>query len=443
MKTYTLWIIWLIAFLAGLTYFIMRLVFGETKEEFLIGDTTYGHYQIEMACETCHTSPFGGTEVLQNSCTQCHEQELETAHDSHPKSKFTDPRNANLLKIIDARYCISCHTEHQQEQTHAMGLTLPKDYCYHCHEDIGEERDSHKDLAFDSCASAGCHNYHDNRALYEKFLLENAGQPSLLESWHTSQTKALASTTAALAKEAPLTKAASDAPPTFTRENIVNEWHDDAHALAGVNCSGCHQSKAEAWIEKPNHEQCAECHQQETSGFLMGKHGMRLNPDLTQALAPATPSMSALNFQKEASHLTQGCNSCHGAHTFDTQTAAVDSCLGCHADQHSLAFNESPHGKLWQNKKMQPDIAAVSCATCHMPQIETTINGEQFLLVQHNQNDNLRPNEKMIRSVCLDCHGLEFAIDALADEKLIENNFSGKPTKHIPSVDWAKARDKK
>jgi hypothetical protein len=46
----------------------------------------------------------------------------------------------------------------------------------------------------------------------------------------------------------------------------------------------------------------------------------------------------------------------------------------------------------------------------------------------------------MIRSVCLDCHGLGFAIDALADPALIANNFKGQPSRHIESIDWATSR---
>ncbi len=45
--------------------------------------------------------------------------------------------------------------------------------------------------------------------------------------------------------------------------------------------------------------------------------------------------------------------------------------------------------------------------------------------IQHNRNDNLRANKKMIQSVCMPCHGLGFSINALADTILIENNFNG------------------
>ena len=62
------------------------------------------------------------------------------------------------------------------------------------------------------------------------------------------------------------------------------------------------------------------------------------------------------------------------------------------------------------------------------------------VLTNHNQNDTLRPNEKMIRATCMSCHGLGFAIDALADPALIANNFSGQPMRHVESIDWALKR---
>jgi len=40
----------------------------------------------------------------------------------------------------------------------------------------------------------------------------------------------------------------------------------------------------------------------------------------------------------------------------------------------------------------------------------------------------------------MQCHSLEFSIDALADPELIRRNFNGQPTKHIPSIDWALQR---
>ena len=78
-------------------------------------------------------------------------------------------------------------------------------------------------------------------------------------------------------------------------------------------------------------------------------------------------------------------------------------------------------------------LASVNCATCHMPRNER----RGTIVVSHNQNDNLRPNEKMIRTVCLDCHGLGFSLDSLADPDLVARNFTGRPSVHIESIEWA------
>ena len=43
----------------------------------------------------------------------------------------------------------------------------------------------------------------------------------------------------------------------------------------------------------------------------------------------------------------------------------------------------------------------------------------------------------------MQCHSLEFAIDALADPALIDNNFNGQPSAHIESIDMAIERDQR
>ena len=152
---------------------------GSERRFFLPGKTTDGHYQIELQCEACHDGAFTSREQMQASCESCHEQELQRALDSHPKAKFTDPRNAARVARLDARYCVTCHREHTEDATLAAGLTLPIDYCIECHSDIATERPSHEGLPFAGCSATGCHNFHDNRALYEDLLARRADQPEL------------------------------------------------------------------------------------------------------------------------------------------------------------------------------------------------------------------------------------------------------------------------
>ena len=174
----------------------------------------------------------------------------------------------------------------------------------------------------------------------------------------------------------------------------------------------------------------------ENKGFSEGKHGMRLAVDL----GPMSPGEARLPMKGEARERELGCHSCHASHRYDAKEAAVASCLGCHDDEHSRAYERSPHFKTWQAEiggAGQPGTG-VSCATCHLPRIDRP-NG-RGVMVQHDQNDNLRPNEKMVQNVCTSCHGVSFSLDAMADAELVRKNFDGRPQKHVATVDMIEKR---
>jgi formate-dependent nitrite reductase cytochrome c552 subunit len=157
-----------------------------------------------------------------------------------------------------------------------------------------------------------------------------------------------------------------------------------------------------------------------------------------------TPGMARLPMKDDVADRALTCVSCHSAHTFDTRQAAVKTCMSCHDDAHTRAYLDSKHYTLWQNETQgdAPPNSGVSCATCHLPREQHAKGDDAWVVVQHNQNDNLRPNEKMIRSVCMNCHGLRFSNDALADDKLVAHNFTGVASTHIESIDWAMRRVK-
>ena len=377
--------------------------------------------------------------VKQEACLQCHAEELKVANDTHPEQKFRDPRNADLIAILDARKCITCHVEHEPDMTHPMGLTLPKDYCFRCHADIGTERTSHKDLEFETCTAAGCHNFHDNRALYEDFLRKHLDESDISDE-ATVPAPNMAQIRQLLEKitPTPLRAADQDAPTEIAfDETLLHEWENTTHAQVGINCQDCHTQAGE-WKNELTHEACRTCHSNEVDGFLKGRHGMRL----AHALSPMTPGIARLPMKPDAHDRNLTCVSCHSAHRFNRQRAAVKACLSCHNDRHSLAYTDSPHADLWEAEiNGEGEVGSgVSCATCHLPREIHKQDTIEKVVVQHNQNDNLRPNEKMLRSVCMNCHGLGFAINALADPTLIENNFNGTPSQHIKSLDMVKQR---
>lgn len=464
-RTGTAWLVWLLATLAGAGVLASGMLLGgPMRANLLIGTTTSGHHQIELACEACHTTPFAGREAIQKACVGCHGEDLKLAKDSHPAKKFTDPRNADRLLKLEATQCVTCHTEHRAEITRAMGVTLPGDFCALCHQSIGNDRPSHRGLSFSTCADAGCHNYHDNRALYEDFLEKHAAAPPVhpeavvkLRADPPPRTPARESIRDAGMADAPLARTGGP--------EIARDWLATAHAAAGVNCSGCHapQAKsperiAEDWVERPDHTVCGKCHASQARTFTEGRHGMRLAAGLKarqaglfglfrdEPLSPMRPELARASMSQNAGGIELGCTTCHAAHAFDTSKAEVELCLGCHSDEHSRAYVGSPHHRLWKAELSgtAPAGSGVSCATCHLPRQshEDPDSGEERLVVDHNQNSTLRPNEKMIRAVCMDCHGLGFALDALADPKSISSNFAGPPSARVESIQWVEKRRK-
>jgi hypothetical protein len=313
-------------------------------------------------------------------------------------------------------------------------------------------------LAFSTCASAGCHNFHDNRALYNDFLLQHAGEPDHLETQRVTLATFLRSREDDIKVPHALFATDADAPSAHRGDaKITADWARDAHARAGINCSGCHTTKAELgrWIAAPGLEVCRGCHTDEARTLVEGKHGMRLREGLMAShdgplgifraakLPPMTPAQARLPMKPDQAHTELGCNTCHSAHRYELKTAKVERCTTCHDDTHTKAYFRSAHYNLFQQEAagLAPKGTGISCATCHMPAIEARRpDGRKATFVTHNQNDNLRPNEKMARSVCGNCHGLQFTLDALADRKLIDKNFTGLSSVHIESIEWAQRR---
>ena len=53
----------------------------------------------------------------------------------------------------------------------------------------------------------------------------------------------------------------------------------------------------------------------------------------------------------------------------------------------------------------------------------------QEIRVEHNQNGNLRPSDRMWREVCIHCHSAGFSLAALVDADLVARNFYGAPAR--------------
>jgi len=207
-------------------------------------------------------------------------------------------------------------------------------------------------------------------------------------------------------------------------QEINQLWRESSHAFAEVNCSSCHQAEeTKALVVQPNYESCRSCHEQQVETFLIGKHGIRL----VEGLSPLEPSMAQLPMKVSAASQQMTCNTCHNVHSVNTYEAAVDSCLSCHNDTHSLNYKKSKHGELFlaEGKLPRPSVESVTCATCHLPRQHDDRRDTVF--VNHNNTYNLLPRDRMVADVCMHCHGMEYSYNSIFDDELITNNFARPP----------------
>ncbi len=221
-------------------------------------------------------------------------------------------------------------------------------------------------------------------------------------------------------------------------QEIEQQWQSSIHALNEVNCSSCHINEdTQAFVSQPNQESCKSCHEYSTETFLLGKHGIRT----LEGLSPLTPTMAHLPMKESALTQPMNCNVCHNVHTVNTYQASVDSCLTCHNDNHSLNYKNSPHAQIVADIGVlpRPNSDLVTCATCHLPREES----EDAVLVNHNNTYTLKPRDRMVKDVCMNCHGLEHSYNSIFDDELVEANFARPPTLEMQTFKLVRDFEKK
>jgi len=403
-------------FLAAVTALGLGLAFATgARGVFQPGRASDGHHLIVEACGSCHVS-FG--EVPNEKCLACHRAQM--AENTHEPKMFDDPRWASTLATLDARRCVTCHGEHGlRERAAATGRAA----CIGCHEDVPTVRASHRGRGADSCARAGCHNYHDNVALTGAYLKKHLAEPELLPSPSLPER-----TQPAPLSRAPQPETVGSLPADPA---IVARWQASAHAAASVGCPACHRDERGRVLVSLDDRSCRACHESEVSTFLTGKHGARVGV----GLEPLRPRETRLPMKPASANQPreQGCATCHDPHSVDTRRAAVDACLACHDDEHSRAFPKTKHF-----------TAGVTCATCHLPRMIVEAAGKKRVAVAHDNSFTLHPRDTMGTLVCAKCHGVPFVLSTLHDPVLAQNNFAGRPaTRHetLSMIDALIARE--
>lgn len=402
---------------AGLVLVTLGVMFVTGRRQiFLPARTSDGHHLLEAACSSCHV-PFTG--IPNEKCIACHRAEL--AEDTHPMRMFDDPRWAATLETIDVLSCITCHREHRVV---ARSLTISREFCFPCHDDVVVKRANHRTFPASSCGSPGCHNYHDNTALNTAFLKKHFHEPEKhtphgLPQWGRA-----------------VPSGAQPVPPKYPESlsvtpETVARWKRSIHALKKVNCMDCHTGAGGAFYRRPDEASCKRCHRFEVESFHGGKHGARRALNLT----PLRPEDARLPMKAVGNNRPKqvGCGTCHDPHTVDTRPAAVDACLSCHDVLHSRSFGGSKHSATLRasTEGLRHGPQAVTCATCHLPRMKVEEEKRPRVAVNHNNTFSLRPRDRMVKMVCLTCHGLELAMTSIMDAQLVRNNFKGRPRQRL------------
>lgn len=221
-------------------------------------------------------------------------------------------------------------------------------------------------------------------------------------------------------------------------DRINQQWESSVHALNDVNCSSCHQGEnSQEFISHPTGESCQTCHEKAVDTFLLGKHGIRL----LEGQSPLQPSMARLPMQSDAKDLQMTCNSCHDVHSVKTVPASTDACLTCHSDNHSLNYQNSKHSELFEADRAlpRPSDESVSCATCHLPRYSQEAGDGTITHVNHNNTYTLLPRDRMVKEVCMNCHGVEYSYNSIFDDDLVEANFDKAPTQDMETFELVRA----
>ena len=134
--------------------------------------------------------------------------------------------------------------------------------------------------------------------------------------------------------------------------------------------------------------------------------------------------------QHDVMQKQMNCNACHDVHSANTVEASVDACLTCHSDNHSLNYQNSRHAELFaaSQELPRPGPGAVSCSTCHLPRVTHGQGDSATVKVNHNNTYNLKPQDRMVGDVCMNCHGIEYSYNSIFDPELVEANFDRPPT---------------
>ncbi len=143
-------------------------------------------------------------------------------------------------------------------------------------------------------------------------------------------------------------------------------------------------------------------------------------------LAPMTPANARLPMKPEAGHKTLDLQHLPSRAPLRLKGARGRRCAGCHDDAHTKAYFASPHYDLFE-REMWGCAARLGRLLRDLPHADR--RGPQAGRRQDGlSSPTIRTTicartKRWCAASAANCHGLQFALDALADPALIAKNF--------------------
>ena len=100
---------------------------------------------------------------------------------------------------------------------------------------------------------------------------------------------------------------------------------------------------------------------------------------------------------------------------------------------------------LAETTNYRPDQLTMSLTGLHMlwfaaaPVTAGVVGDNVFTLVNHNNTYTLLPRDRMVKDVCMNCHGMEYSYNSIFDDELVEANFDRPPSEVLQTLELVHA----
>jgi len=334
-------------------------------------------------CATCHSKEVtqlvrdGPEGHLKDSCFGCHKPH----ENPMPPANVCAKCHGERAKVVQAagppkhRVCVSCH------EKHAFRITDVAASCSQCHKNLFDAAARGFASIPHRAECKACHTFH--------------GEPGIARSSCLKCHE----------------KVAAEFNPPNPKHADCRSCHEP-HTPAGsapAECRGCHADKvaiAARWPPSSAHAQacnlchqphnvrsekaCSECHANETTGALGGKHQCQQCHPPHGAPPGQGPAWwqrcnachsARVESAKERGPTHAECKNCHEPHRF-----ALPTCASCHKDIGTKGLHA-----------VQQHVA--NCNACHDPHVKAPPSRQQCLACHTNRKDH-----EPAAQVCSTCH---------------------------------------